>query len=133
MKIRAKNSICPGKVKPRYILILAVLNVIKVIIEIIINKLVELILYCVIAMLNNSILKVCTIATVVIKNIEEIIKESLEIIGDASIRFRKPNSLSNIIGKPALIAPLKDVNTIIPGLKKIPYFKLLTKKPVGAF
>lgn len=133
IKIKAKNSMCPGKVKPRYILILAVLNVIKVIIQIIINKLIKLILYCVIVMLNINILRVCVIATVVIKNIEEIIKESFEMTGEASILFRNPNSLSNIIGKPALIAPLKDVNTIIPGLKKIPYFKLFIKKPVGAF
>ena len=72
-------------------------------------------------------------ATVVMKNIEEVIKESFEMIGDTNIRFRKPNSLSNIIGKPALIAPLKDVNTIMPGLKKMSYFKLFTKKPIGAF
>ena len=133
IKIKAKNSICPGKVNPKHMLILAVLNVIKVIIERIINKLVRFILYFVMIILNNNIPIVCVIATVVMKNIEEVIKESFEIIGDTSIRFKKPNSLSNIIGKPALIAPLKEVNTMIPGLKKISYFKLFTKKPMGAF
>ena len=58
IKINAKNSICPGKVKPKHMLILAVLNVIKVIIEMIINKLVGFMLCFVITMLNINMPKV---------------------------------------------------------------------------
>lgn len=133
MKIRAKNSMCPGKIKPKQILRLAILSVISTIMSKIMSKFETYIICLVLIILNIIILKVCTTVTVVIKYIDEKSKQSREVIGDTNMRFRNPNSLSNIIGKPALIAPLKEVNTIMPGLKNTLYFRFVTKNPIGAF
>ena len=47
--------------------------------------------------------------------------------------FKKPNSLSNINGRPEFNAPLKAVNTINPAPKKFPYESTPGKKSFGAF
>ena len=69
----------------------------------------------------------------VIKNNEEIKRESLDIRGEINSRLRNPNSRSNIKGKPALMELVNAVKIIMPGLKKLPYFIFCANKPTGAF
>jgi hypothetical protein len=57
----------------------------------------------------------------IIKSLAPSITLYLEIIGDASSLFRKPNSLSKIKGSPAFKDPVKDVKTIMPQLRNGPY------------
>lgn len=47
--------------------------------------------------------------------------------------LRKPNSLSNIRGRPEFNAPLNAVNTINPAPKKLPQESTPGKKSLGAF
>ena len=53
--------------------------------------------------------------------------------GATSNLFKKPNSLSNIKGKPEFNAPLNAVKTISPAPKKFPYESTPGRKPSGAF
>lgn len=67
---------------------------------------------------------------------QEYISDFLLINGDTKIRFRNPNSLSKMIGKPELIALLNAVNIIIPGFKNSLYFMAKLSAPnkfIGAF
>ena len=70
---------------------------------------------------------------VVMKDTEEIKRESRDVNGDINNLFKNPNSRSNINGKPALIDPVKAVKTIIPVLKKWLYGRFCVNKPTGAF
>ena len=67
--------------------------------------------------LQATMVNVCSIVITVIKKDKENINVSLEIIGDTIIRFKNPNSLSKIKGRPAFKALVKEVKIIIPELK----------------
>lgn len=133
ININAKNSICPGKINARQILILDVLKVIKKVINNIMDIFIIFIIVGNIIILHIIIIKVCSIVIVVINSTVDINKESRDLKGEIKSLFKKPNSLSNIRGNPALIDPVKAVKIIIPGLKKFPYFVLEVNKPTGAF
>lgn len=70
---------------------------------------------------------------IVVKAIKLFINEVFDFNGETSILLRKPNSLSNISGSPALIEPLKAVKIIIPGLKNCEYLRLDVSGSTGAF
>lgn len=59
--------------------------------------------------------------------------DNLLVKGATNNLFKKPNSLSNISGKPEFNAPLNAVNTISPAPKKLPYESTPGKKSFGAF
>ena len=129
----ARNSMCPGNIQARQILILDALSVIKKVINNMIIILLKFIWYLNIIKLHSIITRVCSIVIVIIKSVEDINKELRDINGDIRILFKKPNSLSNIKGSPALIDPVNAVKIMIPGLRKLLYGIVDVNSPTGAF
>jgi len=69
----------------------------------------------------------------IIKNSAEAIIVFLDINGDTSNLFKKPNSLSKIKGRPEFNAPVKEVKIIIPQLRNGPYLLSRLNKFKGKF
>lgn len=133
INMNARNSICPGKIKANPKLRLDMLDVI--------SKLMKIIIISWYAFRENLkkfklqaiIKKFCIIVMNIINNVAEMIIVFLDINGDTSNLFKKPNSLSKIKVSPEFNAPVKDVKIIIPQLRNGPYSLFILNKFKGTF
>lgn len=114
INVNPKNSICPGTIKLRPILKVAIL-IIRIVVIFMIKKIIlNFIVLSSKLILNVIMIMICIILTIKVYIIKELNKEFLFINGEIKILLRNPNSLSNIIGRPALSDELKAVKAIMP-------------------